>query len=136
MPDVYCWEIHEDDLNIYLASSRAGAKKVGMGLNREIDCLNYFRQIFPSNRISKDHDMNRPLLQAVEAALWGNALLGDFRLDTKFTPFQMRVWEAIRRIPFGQTATYGQVARMIGRPGGARAIGQVMKRNPLPLVYP
>ena len=45
------------------------------------------------------------------------------------TPFQRRVYEAILKIPRGQVRTYGQVARMIGRPQAARAVGQALKRN-------
>ena len=45
------------------------------------------------------------------------------------TPFQRKVYEAILRIPKGQVRTYGQVARAIGRPRAARAVGQALKRN-------
>lgn len=40
------------------------------------------------------------------------------------------------RIPFGETKTYGEVAKMMGSPGGARAVGQAMGKNPLPLIFP
>jgi len=52
------------------------------------------------------------------------------------TPFQERVWEILSRIPYGETRTYGWVARCAGTPGGARAVGQANARNPLPLVVP
>jgi len=52
------------------------------------------------------------------------------------TDFQRRVWEATRRIPRGQTATYGEIARQVGSPGAARAVGQVMARNPWPVIVP
>lgn len=45
------------------------------------------------------------------------------------TPFQRKVYEAILRIPAGQTRSYAQVARMIGKPKAARAVGQALKRN-------
>ena len=45
------------------------------------------------------------------------------------TPFQRKVYEAILKIPAGQTRTYGQVARMIGKPNSARAVGQALRRN-------
>ncbi len=45
------------------------------------------------------------------------------------TPFQRRVYEALLKIPKGQVRTYAQVARMIGRPKAARAVGQALKRN-------
>ena len=51
----------------------------------------------------------------------------DWRRQT--TPFQRKVYEALLRIPKGQVRTYAQVARMIGRPNAARAVGQALKRN-------
>lgn len=52
------------------------------------------------------------------------------------TPFQMRVWEEMGRIPYGQTASYGEIARRIGRPGAARAVGMACNKNPLCILYP
>jgi methylated-DNA-[protein]-cysteine S-methyltransferase len=52
------------------------------------------------------------------------------------TPFQQAVLEACRKIPAGGTLTYGDLARKIGRPRAARAVGQTMARNPIPLVIP
>lgn len=52
------------------------------------------------------------------------------------TPWQMKVWEALRRIPFGETRSYSQVADMIGRPGAARAVGGANGCNRVPLVVP
>jgi len=52
------------------------------------------------------------------------------------THFQRRVIEGCRRIPHGQTLTYGELARVSGRPGAARAAGSVMARNRMPLVVP
>lgn len=52
------------------------------------------------------------------------------------TPFQRAVLEACRKIPAGETRAYGELARQIGRPGAARAVGQTMARNPIPLMIP
>ncbi|RJP01772.1 methylated-DNA--[protein]-cysteine S-methyltransferase [Exiguobacterium sp. RIT452] len=52
------------------------------------------------------------------------------------TDFQRRVLTALRTIPFGQTASYGQLARMIGSEKAARAVGGALNRNPIALIYP
>jgi methylated-DNA-[protein]-cysteine S-methyltransferase len=52
------------------------------------------------------------------------------------TAFQRRVWAATRAIPRGQTRTYGQLAREVGSPGAARAVGQAMAHNPWPVIVP
>ncbi|MBN1910666.1 MAG: MGMT family protein [Pirellulales bacterium] len=52
------------------------------------------------------------------------------------TPFRRAVLKACRRIPYGQTVTYGELASLIGRPGAARAVGNCMATNRIPLIIP
>jgi methylated-DNA-[protein]-cysteine S-methyltransferase len=52
------------------------------------------------------------------------------------TPFQRRVWQALRAIPYGETVRYGELARRIGNPRAARAVGLANGANPLPIVVP
>ena len=52
------------------------------------------------------------------------------------TPFRTRVLKAERTIPYGQTRSYGEVAKMVGRPKAIRAVGSANANNPLPLYYP
>ncbi|MGD0115311.1 MAG: methylated-DNA--[protein]-cysteine S-methyltransferase [Dehalococcoidia bacterium] len=60
---------------------------------------------------------------------------GDIDLS-QGTEFQRRVWRALLDIPRGETRTYKQVAEQIGRPGAARAVGQAVGANPMPIVVP
>jgi methylated-DNA-[protein]-cysteine S-methyltransferase len=57
-------------------------------------------------------------------------------LDMRGTPFQKSVWEALRAIPFGETRSYGQLAKQLGKPGAMRAVGAASGRNPLSIVVP
>ncbi len=52
------------------------------------------------------------------------------------TDFQKAVWRQLKKIPFGQTASYGDVARAIGRPRAFRAVGNANNKNPIPLIIP
>ena len=52
------------------------------------------------------------------------------------TPFQLSVWQALRRIPYGKTVSYGAIAETIGRPSASRAVGAANGANPLPIVVP
>lgn len=52
------------------------------------------------------------------------------------TPFQQKIWEACQRIPYGEVVTYGELARIAGRPGAARAVGTAMSQNRIPLIIP
>lgn len=52
------------------------------------------------------------------------------------TVFQKKVWSALLEIPYGGTATYGEIAAKLGKPGGAVAVGQANSRNPIPILIP
>jgi len=62
----------------------------------------------------------------------------DFDLDLApmGTPFQLLVWKTLAEIPYGETWSYGQLAKLIGEPESARAVGAANGRNPLPIVLP
>jgi methylated-DNA-[protein]-cysteine S-methyltransferase len=57
-------------------------------------------------------------------------------LEMRGTPFQRSVWEALLAIPFGETRSYGQLARQLGRPTANRAVGAANGRNPISIVVP
>ncbi|GAA3895148.1 methylated-DNA--[protein]-cysteine S-methyltransferase [Anoxybacillus suryakundensis] len=52
------------------------------------------------------------------------------------TPFQMRVWEALQTIPYGQTVSYAHIAKQIGQPKAVRAVGNAVGNNPITIVIP
>ena len=52
------------------------------------------------------------------------------------TPFQQKVWQALRSIPYGQTVSYGDLARRIGHPNASRAVGAANGKNPLSIIFP
>lgn len=57
-------------------------------------------------------------------------------LSLQGTPFQLAVWQECARIPFGETITYSELARRIGRPKACRAVAMALHCNPLPLIIP
>lgn len=66
----------------------------------------------------------------------GTRRVFDLPLAPNGTPFQRRVWLALREIPFGATTTYGAIARRLGDPKSVRAIGAANGRNPIPIIVP
>ncbi len=60
----------------------------------------------------------------------------DLPLKPEGTPFQMAVWEALQDIPYGETISYGELAKRIGKPSASRAVGAANGANPLPIVIP
>ncbi len=75
--------------------------------------------------------------QQIEAYLRGERRQFDVPLDLgDATGFQRRVWMACEAIPYGATTTYGELARSIGTPRGAQAVGQALGSNPVPILIP
>ena len=66
----------------------------------------------------------------------GNRRQFNFPITMHGTEFQMSVWSELQKIPFGHTATYGEIAKRIGKPGASRAVGMACNRNPLLIVVP
>lgn len=84
------------------------------------------------------HDANRTAAVQAEVTEYFNAGRSSFSVDMapRGTDFQQQVWAALRRIPFGRTISYGELAREIGRPAAARAIGRANATNPICLLVP
>jgi methylated-DNA-[protein]-cysteine S-methyltransferase len=79
-----------------------------------------------------------PVIRSIEAYFKaGKRDFSDLRLSLDgLTPFQRSVLDVISKIPPGKTMSYGEVAKKAGKPGAARAVGNVMATNPIPLILP
>lgn len=66
----------------------------------------------------------------------GERMVFDLDLAPSGTPFQRQVWNELKLIPYGETRSYGDIARAIGQPGASRAVGSASGANPIPIVIP
>jgi len=92
----------------------------------------------PLNIVAEDRD--HPVLLETEQQL-GEYFAGRRQkfcvpLDFAGTAFQNQVWQALLAIPFGETRTYGEIARQIGKPAAVRAVGAANGRNPISIIAP
>ncbi len=94
------------------------------------------RREFPAASLEKDNNKVAPWLEAIAAYLEGAPMTSGLPMDVTGSAFQIRVWEALRQIPYGQTNTYAQVAVAIGQPTAARAVAHACASNPTALVTP
>jgi len=78
----------------------------------------------------------RPYLRELEEYFAGQRQNFGFQLDLRGTEFQLACWKALLRIPYGETRTYADIARAVGRPRGFRAVGLANNRNPIAIVVP
>ena len=100
---------------------------------------------FPENRhpVKRDagwREGTHPLLSEARRQLddyfAGRRPAFDLPLAPRGTDFQLRVWQALRAIPFGETRSYAQLAQAIDRPTALRAVGAANGRNPIPVIVP
>jgi len=91
---------------------------------------------FPEAELAREPKALAPVKRAILEFLAGDATLARIPLDIRGTVFQRKVWEQLRRIPAGETRTYGEIARAIGAPRAVRAVGSACGANPVALVIP
>ena len=76
------------------------------------------------------------IVAQLEAYFAGTLTAFDVQLALEGTDFQRHVWDRLREIPYGETISYGELARRVGRPGAYRAVGLANGRNPVALIVP
>src|ERR1700674_2280569 len=91
---------------------------------------------YPRAEIRRDRNGMESWIEQILAHLRGRAPHLDLPTDVQATAFQRRVWEELRRIPYGKTKTYSEVARAIGRPTAVRAVARACATNPVSVVVP
>jgi methylated-DNA-[protein]-cysteine S-methyltransferase len=96
----------------------------------------------PDERRHGRHDVDDvpPVLKEAASQLEeyfaGERTVFDVPMELDGTPFQKEVWAELSRIGYGETISYGELARRVGRPRGPRAVGQANGRNPIPIIVP
>lgn len=94
------------------------------------------REEYPHAEIHRDPNGMRDWVGRIMEHLRGHEPNLDLPTDVQATAFQRRVWEELRKIPYGTTKTYSQVARAIGRPTAIRAVARACATNPVAVVVP
>jgi AraC family transcriptional regulator of adaptative response/methylated-DNA-[protein]-cysteine methyltransferase len=94
------------------------------------------REEFPHAQIGRSDSALREPVEKILNHLENNESRIDLPLDIRSTAFQRQVWEKLRAIPYGQTVSYGDVAKALGKPGAVRAVGRACATNPVALVIP
>jgi len=120
---------------LLVATTERGICRVGLGSGAE-ELEAGLRAEFPAAELRRDRRALAAAVGAILRYLDGRAEPLDLPLDVRATAFQRRVWEALRRIPYGATRSYGDVARAIGRPTAVRAVARACATNPVALLIP
>lgn len=120
---------------LLVAVTERGVCAVRMGDN-DAELENDLRDEFPHAAIVRDYEALRGPVEKILNHLDKNDPRLDLPLDIRATAFQRQVWEKLRAIPYGETVSYGEIARAVGKPGAVRAVGRACATNPVALVIP
>lgn len=83
-----------------------------------------------------DNSANREIVQQLSEYFDGKRKQFELPLDVEGTAFQKSVWNELLRIPYGETRSYGDIAKAVGKPAAARAVGMANHHNPVAIVIP
>jgi O-6-methylguanine DNA methyltransferase len=126
--------------NTIVGSVWAAATKDGLiAVDFDLTEIEFVKGIRESLRVVFDDDKSQvaPFTDQIRAYLDGEIINLDLDVDlTKNTAFQRKVLLEVREIPYGQTITYAELAKRIGDSKALRAVGQALRRNPVPIAVP
>ena len=119
---------------IWMAADRTGVRLLRFRL-REEEFLKELQELcgwYPR----ADQEFNRGVSEEIRAYFKGEVIRFSAPLHPVGSPFDMKVWETVQKIPLGETRSYEEIAQAAGNPKGCRAIGGANRRNPIPLFIP
>lgn len=120
-----------------LAASGAGLCRLALGRESDEAFQAWLSRVMrPSRLVYQRSPLIEAALDELAAYLSGQLQTFKIPLDLHGTPFQKRVWVEVTGVPFGATATYGEIAARIGHPKAFRAVGAANGANPLPVFVP
>jgi methylated-DNA-[protein]-cysteine S-methyltransferase len=103
---------------------------------RRIEFVNGRKPVQPDPQWQDDAEQLRETVRELRAYFAGDLETFNLDLAPEGTPFQLTVWKHLCEIPFGETISYGELARRIGNPNASRAVGLANGSNPIPIVIP
>lgn len=97
---------------------------------------NWTARHFPRAVLIRDKRRLAPFISQFEEFFQGRRQTFDFPLDLRGTGFQLSVWRALLKIPYGTTKSYSEIALEVNRPAAVRAVGSANGANPVPIAVP
>lgn len=131
--EIFYSSTYDSPLGIYLVLSSTKGIVCIASENETADWLRRFHRL---GSIQPDSQQNAAVVQQLAAYFNGELQTFDLPLDLRGTTFQVTVWEELRRVPYGKTCSYRDIAIAIGRPGAARPVGGAVGANPVAIVVP
>jgi AraC family transcriptional regulator of adaptative response/methylated-DNA-[protein]-cysteine methyltransferase len=121
--------------HVLVAATKRGISAIYLSEN-DATLESELRREYPRAQIERDRHGLESWVRQIVDHLRGREPRLDLPTDVQATAFQRRVWEELRRIPYGTTRTYTQIARAIGQPTAVRAVARACATNPVSIVVP
>jgi len=121
---------------VWIAESASGVCAIGIGAGQPEAFFETLSQVIDPGPPYEDPPALAPTLTQLQEYFSGMRRTFDLPLDVRGTDFQKLVWEEARQAPYGTTTTYGEIARRLGNPCAARAVGAALSANRLPILIP
>ena len=119
-----------------IASTEAGLAYVELPHSSGRGMRDWMERYVPERRCVDEIGPNRAAIEQILEYLASERTHFDVPLDLRGTPFQRAVWDALLEIPYGESRSYAEVARAVGRPKAQRAVGSANNANPVSLIVP
>jgi AraC family transcriptional regulator of adaptative response/methylated-DNA-[protein]-cysteine methyltransferase len=120
---------------VLVAATDRGICKIAFG-DDKAELVDGLREEFANAELVEDTQRLAPFVAQIDAYLRGSEQCVDLPLDIAPTAFQQRVWDALRRIPYGETRSYSEIAEAVGSPQAVRAVAGACASNPVALAIP
>ena len=121
---------------VWVASTHAGLCKISLGRDKSGAFLSWLSKHGGPDEPPDGPELIGAALSQLREYFSGSRQSFDLPLDPHGTMFQRAVWSQVMRIPYGTTATYGDIAQLVGKPRASRAVGGAVGANPLPIIVP
>ncbi len=131
--NVYFGKINVDNWSLYLATTEKGVCFIGRHFN---DLAQWLNKKHPGSKLIEDPGKIAAYANQLEEYFTGRRKVLDLPLDMMGTSFQKAVWQELQKIPYGETASYAEIAERVGKPKAVRAIGGAVGANPILIAVP
>ncbi|MEC5424258.1 methylated-DNA--[protein]-cysteine S-methyltransferase [Virgibacillus sp. C22-A2] len=121
---------------VYLIATTKGLCYVGTQNNEFKEVTNNFKSTFPDYHLEQNNEKLQPFLAELMAYFQQQRTFFTFPVDIRGTEFQLAVWNELRKIPYGQTYSYSQIASNLGSPNSVRAVAKAISSNPVLIIIP
>jgi methylated-DNA-[protein]-cysteine S-methyltransferase len=136
MTKIYYTSFNSKIGTIHIASTKSGVCKISIPAQTKKEFLAWLQKKYSDAELVESSTKNRQMIDELSRYFDRRLVKFHSRLDPVGTEFQRRVWSELKRIRYGKTISYKQLAKRIGVQRGFQAVGKANGSNPLPIVVP